>query len=252
MTSEAVGADCAQPRTNGLTTTGSNSTLPTVVRLIGSSSVPSFAPSLITISAAGLFVSALVLQSRRDEEEEELEEMTIEDDDAAVSPVIATILMVAITVVLSGVIYVWASSLADTSAKGVPRLTFDLDSSQSVGTDNPHHEIQVTSNQVELATQAISVRVQWEDSNGVQNEVYNLADTLVYGFSVENSPGMVTFADSVDMENGATKSSFNTGDVIMIRSTNAAGEEITGMSITISYVPDGNLPGSVLRTWSGI
>jgi len=252
MTSEAVGADCAQPRTNGLTTTGSNSTLPTVVRLIGSSSVPSFAPSLITISAAGLFVSALVLQSRRDEEEEELEEMTIEDDDAAVSPVIATILMVAITVVLSGVIYVWASSLADTSAKGVPRLTFDLDSSQSVGTDNPHHEIQVTSNQVELATQAISVRVQWEDSSGIQNEVYNLADTLVYGFSYENSQGMVTFADSVDMENGATKSSFNTGDVIMIRSTNAAGEDITDMSITISYVPDGNLPGSVLRTWSGI
>jgi len=34
-------------------------------------------------------------------------------NDEAVSPVIATILMVAITVVLAGVLYVWAASLAD-------------------------------------------------------------------------------------------------------------------------------------------
>ena len=34
------------------------------------------------------------------------------EDDEAVSPVIATILMVAITVVLAGVLYVWANSLA--------------------------------------------------------------------------------------------------------------------------------------------
>ena len=33
-------------------------------------------------------------------------------NEEAVSPVIATILMVAITVVLAGVLYVWASSLA--------------------------------------------------------------------------------------------------------------------------------------------
>ena len=39
-------------------------------------------------------------------------------NDEAVSPVIATILMVAITVVLAGVLYVWASSLAGDSAGG--------------------------------------------------------------------------------------------------------------------------------------
>ena len=39
-------------------------------------------------------------------------------NDEAVSPVIATILMVAITVVLAGVLYVWASSLADDSTGG--------------------------------------------------------------------------------------------------------------------------------------
>ena len=36
----------------------------------------------------------------------------------AVSPVIATILMVAITVVLAGVLYVWASSLAEDNTDG--------------------------------------------------------------------------------------------------------------------------------------
>ena len=36
-------------------------------------------------------------------------------NEEAVSPVIATILMVAITVVLAGVLYVWASSLAGDS-----------------------------------------------------------------------------------------------------------------------------------------
>ncbi len=39
-------------------------------------------------------------------------------NEEAVSPVIATILMVAITVVLAGVLYVWASSLAGDSAGG--------------------------------------------------------------------------------------------------------------------------------------
>ena len=40
----------------------------------------------------------------------------------AVSPVIATILMVAITVVLSGVLYVWAANLAESNTDG----TFEM------------------------------------------------------------------------------------------------------------------------------
>ena len=39
-------------------------------------------------------------------------------NEEAVSPVIATILMVAITVVLAGVLYVWASQLAEGNADG--------------------------------------------------------------------------------------------------------------------------------------
>ena len=39
-------------------------------------------------------------------------------NEEAVSPVIATILMVAITVVLAGVLYVWASQLAEGNTDG--------------------------------------------------------------------------------------------------------------------------------------
>ncbi len=253
MTTMGNGSDCAQPRTFGKTTIGTNQQIPTVVRLIGTADVPSFAPSLIAISAAGLFVSALVLQSRRDEEEEILEEMTLEDDEQAVSPVIATILMVAITVVLSGVIYVWASSLADTSAKGVPRMTFTVDSSQAANGVDSFHRITVTGSQVELATQAIVVTYEYTDpaDGETYNEVYNLADPTVYGFYPGNSPSMVTFGDSVGSEGGAVKSSLDTGDTIYIRSTNDNGDLLENLYIDVSYVPN-NGAGSVLRTWTNL
>jgi flagellin-like protein len=56
-------------------------------------------------------------------------------NEEAVSPVIATILMVAITVVLAGVLYVWASSLAgDSTGGGLDTYTFsDRDASGDMG-----------------------------------------------------------------------------------------------------------------------
>ena len=246
MTTFGNGSDCAQPRTFGKTTIGTNQPLPTVVGLIGTADVPSFAPSLIAISAAGLFVSALVLQSRREEEEEALEEMTLEEDEQAVSPVIATILMVAITVVLSGVIYVWASSLADTSAKGVPRMSFTLDSSEAASSG--YHRIAVTGSQVELATQAIQVTFEYTVNGVAVKNTYNLADPLVYGFYPGNSDSMVTFIDSVDGD----RSSFDTGDTIYVRSTDDNGELLEDLYIDISYVPSSGQGNSVLRTWSDI
>lgn len=54
-------------------------------------------------------------------------------NEEAVSPVIATILMVAITVVLAGVLYVWASSLADqgSDASFEPRVISGSDAGSS-------------------------------------------------------------------------------------------------------------------------
>jgi len=248
MSTDDVGRDCAQPRTFGQLTTVSPQSLPIVVRLIGTADVPSFAPSMIAISAAGLFVSALVLQSRRDEEEESLEDLILEGDEQAVSPVIATILMVAITVVLSGVLYVWASSLADTSAKGVPRFAFSLEYED--GGDSYFHRIVVSQSELELATQAMVVTIQYTDSSGVTVDgAYSLSDTTVYGFYPGNSDSMVTFQDSIDIKS-PLKSSFGSGDTIYINATDDQGNLITDIYVSVSYVPNSG-DGAVLRTWQG-
>ena len=77
-------------------------------------------------------------------------------EESAVSPVIATILMVAITVVLAGVLYVWANNLAsegtDTSMNTLNTYTVeDAADEASVGTDDtfffePAYPITLVSN----------------------------------------------------------------------------------------------------------
>ena len=231
----------------------SDNALPQVVDLGASAAVPSFAPSIIVISAAGMFVSALVLSSRREDDEAELEESLV-DDEGAVSPVIATILMVAITVVLSGVIYVWASSLADTSGgKGVPRFTFDLDASKALDVSDAHYGFTVLSSAEPLATQAMYVTVFYANSTGGTSIVsYNLAEPTVYGFGPTNSESIVTFGDNPETSGESVISSFNVGDYFYVRTVTEDGYDFSGESFTVqlSYVPGGvGDQGSVLRVW---
>jgi len=83
-------------------------------------------------------------------------------NEEAVSPVIATILMVAITVVLAGVLYVWASSLAEGNTDGDLTLYVmsaeDAQDSPSSATDDPL--IRVTMDQgSEINWAAISLKI---------------------------------------------------------------------------------------------
>ena len=85
-------------------------------------------------------------------------------NDEAVSPVIATILMVAITVVLAGVLYVWASSLAGDSAGGsLDTYTWnDKDASGAMGDSTNDNLIEVTmasGNALNWAVVKISISV---------------------------------------------------------------------------------------------
>jgi len=205
------------------------------------------------ISAAGMFFSALVLSSRREDDEAELER-TLVDDEGAVSPVIATILMVAITVVLSGVIYVWASSLADTSGgKGVPRFTFELMSENALNSEDPYYGFNVKSSETDLATQSMIVTVFYTNSTGGMTIVsYGLAETTVYGFSPTNSDSMVTFGDSPEIDTSPPISTFNTGDRFYVKTETADGYDFSsdGFTVQLAYVPGGlGDQGSVLRVW---
>jgi len=154
MTFLEVGSICNHANQPPGTFEATSQSLPSVVRTIGASSVPSFAPSIVEVSLIGLFVSVFVFSSCCADDEEEVAE-TMVDDDAAVSPVIATILMVAITVVLSGVIYVWASSLADVDTKGVLRITFDIEDIDGFDAETGHWRITVQASETDLATQAV-------------------------------------------------------------------------------------------------
>jgi len=85
-------------------------------------------------------------------------------NEEAVSPVIATILMVAITVVLAGVLYVWASSLAgDSTGSGFDAYTFDhRDAKGSMGetTDDNLVHVSLTSGEpLNWATLRVSIVV---------------------------------------------------------------------------------------------
>jgi flagellin-like protein len=256
MTSLETADVCNHANQPASTFLATSQNLPDVVETIGASSVPSFAPSVIAVALAGLFVSALSFSSRRADDEEEVEVMV--DDDAAVSPVIATILMVAITVVLSGVIYVWASSLAETDVKGVPRMTFDIEDINGFDADQGHWRITVEQSQTPLATQAVEVAVTYLNATG-QIVVYtvNLADSAgVYGFSPENSDAFVTFVDSVQKEQISETetrsiSTFNTGDTIFVRTHAPDGTPLVDVDIQLSYAPL-NGKGSVLKKYGDL
>ena len=174
-------------------------------------------------------------------------------NEEAVSPVIATILMVAITVVLSGVIYVWASSLADTDVKGVPRVTFAIDDVNSFDAEEGHWRITVQSSETDLATQAVEVRVFYVDASGeAQVVTVNLASVNdVYGFNPANSDSMVTFVDQVNSEGDDRVSTFNTGDTVFVRTHDSAGTPLEDVTITINYAPNVG-QGAQLRTWQGL
>lgn len=232
-----------------------NQSLPIVVGQIGASAVPSFAPSIIAVALAGLFVSALSFTSRRDEDEEEVVK-TMTDDEGAVSPVIATILMVAITVVLSGVIYVWASSLAETDVKGVPRVTFTIEDHDGGDPANGHWRITVGQTETDLATQAVIVRVMYANaSGGLVTFNANLADSNgVYGFNPENSDAFVTFVDStLRMEGTSYKSTFSAGDTIFIRTHDSEGTPLVDARIDLIYQPNlAGAQGTLLKSYSDL
>jgi flagellin-like protein len=252
MTSLETADVCNHANQPASTFLSTSQNLPTVVETIGASAVPSFAPSVIAVALAGLFVSALSFSSRRADDEEDVVE-SMADDDAAVSPVIATILMVAITVVLSGVIYVWASSLAETDVKGVPRMTFDIEDINGFDADQGHWRITVEQSQTPLATQAVEVAVTYLNASG-QIEVYtvNLADSAgVYGFSPENSDAFVSFVDSVTKDNNRTVSTFNTGDTIFVRTHAPDGTPLVDAEVKLTYAPL-NGKGSVLKKYGDL
>ncbi|MAT48898.1 MAG: hypothetical protein CMA27_03610, partial [Euryarchaeota archaeon] len=210
------------------------------------SSVPSFAPSLMAIGLVGLFAAALVQGSRSDEEDEE----ELIENEAAVSPVIATILMVAITVVLSGVIYVWASQLATTSTKVTPLLTFKTEASE-----DGFWQITVTTAENPLALQAVYVQVEFLNDDceaGYCIITQTIAEPQTYGFTPQNSESFVTYMDMYDCSAGegtdGCTAEFSAMDVLRINYDHPVYGTIDTGIVQLAYQAGGET--NVLGEWS--
>jgi len=246
---------CAQPsqfENSGQTYAHSNQSLPRRVTPGGAAGVPSFAPGLVALTVAGLFVSALTLSSRREDDEEEMNELI--DDEMAVSPVIATILMVAITVVLSGVVYTWASSLAATGdTKGVPRLIFDIETVNGADEDQGHWKITLQNAPTDMSISGVKISVRWvNETGGINTYDAYVKNPTIYGFTPKNSDSFLTFYDQAEVTaEGGTESSYGVGDQINIRTHDDTGSQMTDVSITVSYAPPGG-QGAILKTFTGL
>ena len=116
------------------------------------------------------------------------------NNEEAVSPVIATILMVAITVVLAGVLYVWASSLAEGNTDGNLALyVFDTEDASGSPTDGTSDNL---------------VRVTMTQGNAINWAAISIKITVNNEAPVTcNNPGMtgqtcdlVAFGDLTDNE----------------------------------------------------
>ena len=212
------------------------------------SSVPSFAPSLMAVGLVGLFAAALVQGSRSGRDEEDEEELI--ENEAAVSPVIATILMVAITVVLSGVIYVWASQLATTSTKVTPLLTFKTEASE-----DGFWQITVTTAENPLALQAVFVQVEFVSDDceaGYCIITQTIAEPQTYGFTPQNSDSFVTYMDMYDCSAGegtdGCTAEFSAMDVLRINYDHPVYGTIESGIVQLAYQAGGDT--NVLGEWS--
>ena len=227
-----------------------SSMLPKIVRPLASvASVPSFAPTFVSVAIAGLAV-ALIRRgpSGRDEEEESMVE-----DDEAVSPVIATILMVAVTVVLAGVLYVWAGSLADTSAKAEPALIWQTDFNTG-DAEQANYFFSITVTQSGDDIRMSQMRVELVDGDGT---IYgqDLQNRSIYGVApssqAPDARSLIVFNDKQVVDsNGNYFTGFGQGDVIYVRMYNPdnGGSPLGGSSpAQLNVIFDGPVQKSLAK-----
>ena len=102
-------------------------------------------------------------------------------NEEAVSPVIATILMVAITVVLAGVLYVWASSLADDSkGGGLDKYNFEARDATGTMSDSGGDDlvyVKMTGGDEPLSWSVLKVTITVENADGDQGPSLTCAES---------------------------------------------------------------------------
>ncbi len=127
-------------------------------------------------------------------------------DEEAVSPVIAIILMVAITVVLAGVLYVWVTSLADTD-EGVTLLNISGDI------------------EVDDGAQTVNITL-----------THNGGNPIKWGDYQMTVGGVTVLGDPVNPVTSQTAPTTNVGEAAMWTVDNSGGTYVIGVQYTIKVI----------------
>ena len=126
-------------------------------------------------------------------------------NEEAVSPVIATILMVAITVVLAGVLYVWASQLAEGNTDGDFSM-YDFSVTDASGTpsaDAGDALVYIAMDNGDDLSWA-SVIVQMSADDGVYTTCTNPNEAVDTGCAVgDDNDGSWTFGEEITISEGS-------------------------------------------------
>ena len=130
------------------------------------------------------------------------------NEEEAVSPVIATILMVAITVVLAGVLYVWASSLAgDSTGGGLDTFQFDdrdaADDLTATGGDTLVHVKMMQGASLSWALLEVSIVVDGGTMNNCVEATEADVDGLLCTYTLPNSFSAWEVGEEITISEGA-------------------------------------------------
>ena len=100
----------------------------------------------------------------------------MENDDKAVSPVIATVLLLAITVILSSMVYLMMTNVLLNNEKAAPQVSHSVKS-----LDNGHHVVKFVTIDQSLDPGSIKWRLIPDGGNVTQGLTGYVADDGVYG-----------------------------------------------------------------------
>lgn len=131
-------------------------------------------------------------------------------NEEAVSPVIATILMVAITVVLAGVLYVWASSLAgDSTGGGLDTFVFsDRDAAGALDETGGNPLVHVLMDQGDgISWALLEVSIVVDDGNTMKCVEVSSADETSECTYAKDNDKMWDIAEEITISEGSATDS---------------------------------------------
>ena len=159
----------------------------------------------------------------------------------AVSPVIATILMVAITVVLSGVLYVWAANLAESNTGGdFEMYAFSANSAPGeLTTATDDNLVIVTMEQgEEIGWASVSVKVSINGAASVSCATPGTSTGQCMILESDPNGGIWSFGEAITIvENGADLCNTDTCEITVSVINSRAGETLDESSTTAESTP---------------